>query len=106
MHVLSAVLNSTSFYQWFVTYSDVYHCGREIILDFPLNLSVLASVHGQQLRAVNENLMRDLRSNSVRRSIRYQRTGLVEYDEFYPKLSKPLIDEIDRILARYYGFAD
>ena len=31
-------------------------------------------------------------------------TGLVQYDEFYPRKSKPIIDEIDRILAQHYGF--
>ncbi|NUQ01949.1 MAG: hypothetical protein HUU35_19050, partial [Armatimonadetes bacterium] len=34
------------------------------------------------------------------------RTGLIEYDEFYPRLCKPLADEIDRVLAAHYGFTD
>lgn len=102
--VLSAVLNSTLFYQWFVTYSDVYHCGREIILDFPLDLSALVQSCGEPLRAINTRLMKNLRKNSVRRKIPYEKTGLVEYDEFYPKLSKPVIDEIDTVLAKHYGF--
>jgi hypothetical protein len=104
--VLSAVLNSTLFYQWFVTYSDVYHCGREIILDFPVDLSALAMSHGPLLSAENDRLMKSLRHNSVRRKIPYQRTGTVEYDEFYPRLSKSVIDEIDRTLAPYYGLTE
>ena len=32
--------------------------------------------------------------------------GRVEYDEFYPRLSKSYIDEIDRILAKHYGFTE
>ena len=32
--------------------------------------------------------------------------GTVIYNEFYPKHSKPIIDEIDRVLARHYGFTD
>jgi hypothetical protein len=103
---LSTVLNSSLFYQWFVTYSDVYHCGREIILDFPLELTALAQSCGAPLRVINTKLMGSFRQNSVRRKIPYQRTGMVEYDEFYPKLSKPIIDEIDRVLARHYGFTE
>lgn len=106
MHALSAVLNSTCFYQWFVTYSDVYHCGREMILDFPLNLPALTKAFGEQLGVANKSLMKSLRENSVRRKIKYKKTGLVEYDEFYPRLSKPFIDKIDLILARHYGFTD
>ncbi|MEY2911471.1 MAG: hypothetical protein RLZZ184_780, partial [Cyanobacteriota bacterium] len=30
----------------------------------------------------------------------------VIYDEYYPKLSKPIIDEIDKILAEHYGFTE
>ncbi len=29
---------------------------------------------------------------------------MVVYDEFYPKLSKSIIDEIDWVLAQHYGF--
>ena len=39
--------------------------------------------------------MEDLELNSVRRRIQY-RTGWVEYDEFYPRLSKPIMDSIDK----------
>lgn len=99
--VLAAVLNSTLFYQWFVTYSDVYHCGREIILGFPVDLADLTPKCGETLRRFNADLAKDLRKNSVRRRIPYQRTGIVEYDEFYPRLSKPIIDSIDAALARY-----
>jgi hypothetical protein len=43
---------------------------------------------------------------SVRRNIVYKATGLIEYDEFYPRQSKPLIDQIDTILAEHYGFTE
>ena len=42
--------------------------------------------------------------NKSRKSTYYKTTGNVEYDEFYPKLSKPIIDEIDAVLAEHYGF--
>jgi hypothetical protein len=31
-------------------------------------------------------------------------TGAVEYDEFWPSKSKPILDEIDTVLAEHYGF--
>ncbi|OQZ01528.1 MAG: hypothetical protein B6D34_13165, partial [Candidatus Brocadia sp. UTAMX1] len=48
------------------------------------------------------NLMR----HKQRKEYQYKATGKVIYDEFYPKYSKPIIDEIDRVLARNYGFTD
>jgi len=103
---LASLLNSNLFYSWFVTYSDVYHCGRELILDFPVDLSDLSEAYGTELSRINSRLMNSFRANSVRRSIPYKSTGLVEYDEFYPRLSKLIIDEIDVVLAKYYGFTD
>ena len=34
------------------------------------------------------------------------KTGNITYQEFYPRLSKPIIDEIDKVLAQHYGFTD
>jgi hypothetical protein len=104
--VLAAVLNSNLFYWYYLAYSDVYHCGRELILGFPCDLGKLQKARGPELAALNAALMKDLRKHSVRRRIPYKTTGFVEYDEYYPRSSKPIIDEIDRILARHYGFTD
>jgi hypothetical protein len=104
--ILVAILNSNTFYIWFAFYSDVYHCGREIILSFPCSINQLLTTHGKQLREIKYKLMDDFRENCIRRSIPYKTTGIVEYDEYYPRLSKPIIDEIDRVLAKHYGFSD
>lgn len=50
--------------------------------------------------------MLDYQRNAVRRDAYYRTTGRVAFDEFAPRLSKPIIDEIDRVLARHYGFTD
>lgn len=54
----------------------------------------------------NEKLTKNVLANSKRRLYVYKTTGRVEYDEFYMKLSKPIIDEIDKVLAKHYGFTD
>ena len=41
---------------------------------------------------------------AFRKETVYKNTGVVIYNEFYPKLSKSTIDEIDKILAEHYGF--
>jgi hypothetical protein len=104
--VLSAVLNSNLFYWWYLVYSDVYHCGRELILGFPCDLEALQRGHGDALAKLNAKLMKDLRGNSVRRRIPYRTTGRVEYDEYYPRQSKAAFDDIDVVLAKHYGLTD
>jgi hypothetical protein len=36
----------------------------------------------------------------------YQSTGEIKYEEYYAYKSKPIINEIDRVLAKHYGFTD
>jgi hypothetical protein len=33
-------------------------------------------------------------------------TGEIRYERFRPRVAKPVIDEIDRVLAKHYGFTD
>jgi len=58
------------------------------------------------LSTVTSRLMKDYKSHAVRKETEYKATGKVIYDEFYPKYSKPIIDEIDRVLAKHYGFTN
>ncbi len=98
------VINSSLFYLYYIVFSDAYHCGRELIEQFPVNISRLSTELPRETRAYEESLMRDLRKNSDIRRISYKNTGLVEMQKFFPKLSKPILDEIDMVLAEHYGF--
>ncbi len=102
----ASILNSSTFYFFYLLYSDAYHCGRELILSFPCDLIAFQSNATSELIRLNVALMADLQRNSVRRNIEYHGTGEIEYDEFYPRRSKALIDEIDRVLAQHYDFTD
>ena len=50
--------------------------------------------------------MMDLENNSHRKTAHYRASGKAIYQEFYPAMSKPIIDTIDRVLAEHYGFTD
>jgi Eco57I restriction-modification methylase len=104
--VASAVLNSNLFYLYYLSYSDAYHCGRELILNFPCDLEKIRTASGDAAIRANKALMSDLRKNAQRRRIEYHGTGWIEYDEFYPKRSKAYIDEIDRILCPLYDLSE
>lgn len=52
------------------------------------------------------DLMKSLMANSKIRERNQRLTGLVKYREFYPNLSKPIIDKIDELLAKHYGFTE
>jgi hypothetical protein len=49
--------------------------------------------------------MTSLQENSIDKTIS-TKTGNIRYQEFYSKLSKPVLDEIDCVLAEHYSFTD
>ena len=50
--------------------------------------------------------MEDLFSKSKPKKRDQKQTGEVNYREFYPVLSKSIINEVDMVLAKHYGFTD
>ena len=94
---IQAVLCSSTFFVWWLSRSDCYHLIKSQVAAFPM-------VHSARLAYLSSVLERDMASKTKRRVYHYKTTGRVEYDEFYMKLSKDIIDEIDRELARHYGF--
>ena len=55
---------------------------------------------------ISEKLMDDIQANSEMSTINYRTRGSLTIQSTYPRLSKPIIDEIDRVLAEHYGFTD
>ncbi len=99
----SAIINSSLFFIWWITHSSCYNLNSSEIFSFKLDLSGNLK---KRLMIENEKLTKNVLANSKRRVYVYKTTGRVEYDEFYMKLSKPIIDEIDKVLAKHYGFTD
>jgi hypothetical protein len=99
---IGAVINSTCFYFWFSVQGNCRNIAGPDIESFPIGKFDTTTL--DELEGAFKRLMKDLQRHSKRRVYNYERSGRVEYDEFYPSKSKSFIDEIDRILARHYGF--
>jgi hypothetical protein len=97
----SSILNSSLFFIWWITNSDCYHLNNPEILNFKYTYD-----NDQKLLKLSDDLATDMKAKSRRRIYNYVTSGRVEYDEFYMKLSKPIIDEIDKVLAKHYGFTE
>jgi len=48
--------------------------------------------------------MKDLKAHADKKTIVTKDGDNISYDEFNVSESKPIIDEIDRVLAAHYGF--
>ncbi len=100
-------LNSNLFY-WFVTvFSDCRHLNKREIEAFPIKIEKAIGNSAAALRFndLAERLMADILANSERRVMRFKHDTLT-VQCIFPRLSKPIIDEIDTALAAHYGFND
>lgn len=102
----NAMQNSTLFYWWFIVHSDCRHLNLREIQNFLAGLSHMSETVKSELTSLAKLLMADYKHNARRKECEYKTTGKVVYDEFFPKLSKPIIDQIDQVLAKHYGFTD
>ena len=96
---IGAIINSSLFFFWFISVGN----GRNItgidVSQFPVG-----EFSGYILKDLSKSfdkLMTDYKQNSFVRTRQD-----CEFQEFRPSLSKPIIDEIDRVLAQHYGFSD
>ena len=101
--IASCILNSSLFFIWWITNSDCYHLNKPEIASFKYTLG---TDEDKDLCKLADKLSKDMIAKSQRRVYNYKTSGRVEYDEFYMKLSKPIIDEIDKLLAKHYGFTE
>ena len=102
---LAMVTSNLFFFRWYA-YFDGYHCGKHEIASFPFGFAQMNNEVRVCLESLADRLMADMEHNSSRKSAQYKATGRTTYQEFYPVRSKPIIDEIDRVLAEHYGFTD
>ena len=100
--IVGAIINSSLFYLWFLVYGNGRNVALRDIQLFPCNVLELNRNFGDQLRIVFDKLMEDYKAHS---EIKKRMDG-VTYQEFYPSHSKPVMDEVDRILAKAFQFDD
>ena len=104
--IVAATLNSSLFYWWFVVLSNCRDLTLREVKSFPIGVDQMDEAMKQNLSKLSTGLMQDLKHHAQRKETNYKTTGRVVYDEFFPRHSKPIIDKIDRLLAKHYSFTD
>lgn len=103
--IMMGLLNSSLFYWFFIKISNCRDLTNFVIKNFPINLKWQQNELKVMQNLIVE-LMKDYRKNAIRKTTNNKRTGIVEYDEFYPKKSKHIIDQIDDVFATHYKLND
>ena len=76
------------------------------ILSFPIDVKRIDNEYLCQYNKLQKLLTTNLKDNSIFQLRNDKRAGLLEIQSFQPRLSKPIIDEIDKVLAKHYGFTE
>ena len=94
---VGALLNSSLFFFWFVSVGNGRNITGTDVEQIPVGNAESDVLN--EAGKLFDRLMKDYDKNSF---IRERQD--CEFQEFKPSLSKPIIDEIDRLLAGHYGF--
>ncbi len=107
---IMVLMNSSLFYLWFASFSDGFHLSHALVKDFLVDNDIYQI---RALHQLSEQLEADIQAHArittrnTRPGSRQRKTDLlIELEEYHMACSKPLLDEIDAILAIYYGFTD
>ena len=103
--VFMATLNSSLFWwRYFLSY-DLFNLKDYMIFSFQLNYPTDNSLE-TELICLAEQLQKELLGNAVQYLITSKTRGTSYTFRYQNYKSKPTIDEIDRVLAKHYGFTD
>lgn len=99
--ILASLLSSSTFYLFFKLVSNCRDLGQKEWSAFPFGKpapDILKALIQDGLALENQ-----LRATAIKCMRKYP-SGTIEYEEYYPAKAKPIIDKIDCVLARHYGF--
>ncbi|MBA7703258.1 hypothetical protein ES703_112040 [subsurface metagenome] len=91
---------------FYYTFSNCLDIARYEIDEFPIGLDRMAESLQQNLVAIAEKLEQDIRKHAQIQVRHYHDEGDVDCYTIEMRESKPIIDEIDRVLAKHYGFTE
>ncbi len=101
--IMVAILNSNLLWWYYVNYFDLYNFKDYMIFNFRYT----ADKEIKELNILGKDLMLSYEKNKIV-NMQYIQSKQTEsiFESFRPQLSKPIIDEIDKVLAQHYGFTE
>ena len=99
-----ALWNSSLFYWWVTVMADCRNLNRREIESIRFNPKALDPKLLDQIRELTHVLMDDILENSEMKTADYRGIGTLTIQHIFPKKSKAILDMIDSVLGKHYGF--
>ena len=100
---LIAVLSSNLYWWWYSITSNLRDLNPSDVQNFPISEKALKD---KKMKALGQKYLDDIIKNSTMLIRQQKQTGKTETQSFKIQKSKPIINEIDQVLAQHYGFTD
>ncbi|MBK7056566.1 MAG: hypothetical protein IPH52_16275 [Leptospiraceae bacterium] len=101
MHIIIGLLSSSLFYWYFHILSDCRNLNKREIESFPIKLNDFSNSDKVALVELSKKLMKGLKADST-----FMTKSGLSIESFHYQNKKPIIDCIDRVLAKHYGFTE
>lgn len=101
--VFCAALNSSLFWWYYSINYDLFNFKDYMIFGFQLTYPIKIL---EPIRNLSEKLEGNLRENAVYYDINSKTRGTNTTVTYRKGMSKPIMDEIDKVLAKHYGFTE
>jgi len=102
--MIVSLLSSSLFYWYWRVSSNCRHLTNRELDTFPVPNSLIDN--HCDIDKYHKRFEDDLKRNKERTTTHSESKGDITQDFYYVRYSKPIIDEIDSVLAKYYGFTD
>lgn len=100
-----AVLNSNLFWWFYANYFDLFHLTAYMFSNFKFTDE--NDEISKEIQLLGEKLMNSFEQNKIlnKQFVKSQNRDAI-FESFNPQLSKSIVDEIDCVLAKHYGFTE
>jgi hypothetical protein len=99
-----ALFNSNLFWVYYVAYSSFHHVNPIDLTAFPVSFEKMDAKIKEELVGLANQIMEDLIKNSILQTRIHKGGNNSQAQTFYPSLSKPIVDKIDAVIAKYFNF--
>ena len=96
------ILNSTLFFWFYQVRTNSRDFNPSDFKSFPVS----KTLEYEDMRQLACKLRNRLDESATMVQASHRITGTIAYEQFKPRVAKPIVDEIDRVLAEHYGFTD
>ncbi len=100
-----SLLSSTLFYWYFMLTTNGRDLNPADLRAFPVSPKKLSAKGRQKLVELSGALMKSYRANKAVKEKTSKTTGHVLYEEFYPRMSKEVLDQIDLVIGEEFGLS-